>query len=335
MALHSISYSPVGLRRPKEDYWARCVPGDRLDPIVRARFEHYVRRCYEGDHANFQEVTFETEDGKFLRRKLREMSQLSLTKENRDRRALTQELSDALCKKMENSGQGVPGAIFVLQATVDEKPYMVIVKLDFGHRVIVALQETKPDSDLFGQEFERALSEEAKRIRKGVIVPSPREGDAFSVQFDSSAEYWRLFVGAEPIRPSLNASKNVMAVTEQVLQEENKPLTAKMAFDIVEGANKIVKPSAKELAEVVREATGLQKSTKALTERFDASMDAQTIPGMLPVKSIRYSFGHGLYWIVDAQWVKKGVVEVRQKGSDVHITIHDATLSEKPVFDDK
>lgn len=335
ISIHSISYAPVSTKRPQSDYWAKCLPGHKLDELVRQRFSGYVRRCYEGEESVFQEVNFSTADGKFLKKKLDEMRKCALTEKNKDRREITQELANALCRQMDNSGLAKPGGIFVVQALIDEEEFMAIVKLDFGHQVVVALQAAQPDAELFGQEFERALSEDAKKFRKGVIVPSPKEGDAYSAQKDGSAEYWRLFVGAEPIRPSLNASRAVMGIAEEALLEEGLPMTAKVALDIVEKANKIDKPSAKELAQVVKTAGGLKKSVASLTERLDKKMEKQTIAGMLEVKTIRYGLGHGLTWTVPANLVRQRIVTVEPKGHDIVITIKDAHLTETPQFDTK
>lgn len=331
--LHSITYSPVGLkRRPKIDYWARCIVGDKLDDVVRRRFEGYARTCYEANKANFIEVVFSKPDGKFLKNKLRDMGKRELAGKNVARRDIAQELAESLCSKMQNSGHGAPGAIFIIQAEIGSKPYMCIVKLDFGETAVVALGD-EVDAELFGKLFERALPQDAKNFRKGVMVPSPLAGDACSVQLDGEADYWLSFVGADPVRPSINASNTVIAVAKEALKEEHTNLTPKMALDIVTEVNKVAKPSAAELAEAVKKATGAKKSLPTLTERFDDRMAAQTLPGMLQVDRFQINLSHGISWSVKAELIAHGIVKVESKGNDVIIRIADSEFSVDPKFD--
>ena len=336
ISIHSITYSPVGIgRTPKVDFWAKCIAGTKLDEIVTHRFNAYLQKCYDGGIQKFDEVTFQTADGEFLKKKLREMQKLDLTPKNEKRRECAQELADALSQKMEASSHGLSGAIFVVQATVNKKQYMTIIKLDFGRTEIIALEQVQSE-DLFSKAFERALTGEARDLRKAVMLPSPSGADARSGQIDNFSDYWRVFVGTTPVRPAMNTSRAVMDLVSDVMREDGKQVTAEVAVDFVSRVNKSQDKSSEKVAEILREVTDSPKSTKRIQERLEKELKGEALPGMLNVNRVTYSFGHGLpSWSVPTALIKSGKVKVESKGHTVFITIRDAELNAKPQFDEK
>lgn len=327
----AVSYSPVGGKRPDTDFWAEVVAGDELDLPVRHRFTQYMLRCYHAQEVGFMEVEFSTSDGKFLREKLNKISKLGIDKKNVDRRDITQELSDRLSAKMAVAG-GLAGAIFVVHAKIDKQTFVAIVKLDLGQQEVVALKPAAAERHLFSEVFERALPEEAKKFRKTVIIPSPGKGDARSGQFDAFSDYWQEFVGARAIREAKKAAEAILAAATQVLQDEGKLLPDVMASKLIEEVQKREAKDIKSVAEAVKEITGAKKKVANIEEVLTGEMGQASLEEVAPIARHQYKFSHHLEFTVDAALVKKGIVTVKEEGSDVVIRIKESSITRKDVI---
>ena len=328
--IEAISYSPVGAKRPTEDFWADCVVGDDIEEPVRVRFVGYMRRCYEAKQNYFGEIVFETDDGKALNQKLTKIRKFPFDKENKERREVTQELADRLSKKMAAAGGGAPsGAIFVVQAMIAKKQFIALLKLDLERAEVVALKSAKLDRHLVTEVFERALPTDSDNFRKGVLVPSPGDGDGRSGQVDNFSQYWHEFVGAKPFREAMTATRGILMTAMKALRGEGKDLAAKVASNLIDKVARTRDRDSEKVAAVIKEVTGVRKAPNAIKEELEKNLGRAALTDIAPVAKHVFQFSRGIRLIVKADEITKGLVTVEEHGNDVVIRIKNSKLKHK------
>ncbi len=333
--IEAISYAPVGAKR--DEIWDECVVGEDLQGPVQGRFTSYILRCYRGDSGTFGAVQFKTDDGKRLKKQLTKIKGLKLDKENLDRRDVTKEIAAALSGKMAAIGGGLPGAIFVVQAKVDGKGYLAVLKLDLKKQEIVALRGTKGHRELFSEVFERAIPEAAKNFRKGVIFPSPvgMEGaEAWSVQYDHPADYWQHFVGVQPTKARKRIKKVILETVKQALKEETKDFTEAMLIKLEAKISELPERTPATIATAIKQATGMAKKAATLEERLIEGAGRTEFDDIAPVGMSKYEFRDGLKFEVPFRMLREKSVTVEQVERDVVIRIKHSPIERKDLPED-
>lgn len=271
-----------------------------------------------------------TPAGRSLSQKLTSVRKFPLDKENNDRGLATQELADILSKKMAAAGGGPPsGAIFIVQASIERKTYIALLKLDLERADVVALHKAKTDRHLVSAVFERAIPTDSEYFRKGVLLPSPGDGDGRSGQVDNFSEYWHEFVGAQPYHEAMKATRGILMTAAKAMQGEGKDLPPKTASALIETVSKMAERDLEGVAAAIKRATGVRKSLGAIKEELEKNLGRATLAEVAPVEKHIFEFSRGMRFSVSAREVTEGLVTIEEQGNDVLIRIKNSKLKRK------
>ncbi len=328
--IRTISYAPVARTRTDDDYWNEVLQADELSAEIRARFIGYFNRVYKGREANVEEVRFDGRNGRTIKKQLEKLSKTSL---NSDARGdITQELADGLCSEMKDRPTAKSGALFVVDALVNKQAHGLLVKVEFRQRHIIALKEAAEDHRLLEQFFQRAIPEQERAIQKAVLMPSPGEGQARTLQVDSQSEYWLEFIGTRPVRAPKQATKKVQKIIEEIFEKETKGDVAFDTFDrAIQALQKTPDPRPESVAKIIRKHTGAKKSEKEIAKLVAAKVGKSKLEEFAPLTKSVYTFSHGLRFHVPSALLRSEKVTVTREGEDVVIRIKQSTLIEKHV----
>src|SRR5688572_5238468 len=330
--LDIITYSLVGARRSDSEFRVHCFHAKDLESAIRRRLTAYALRCIQA--RDVQDVVFKGEAGQFLKGKLARLLKLPIGDGDAERCDITQELTAALSDRMTASGAGTaPGALLAIQARIDGNPCIALVKVDLGHREIIALQ--RADSRLFSKVFEDVLPEHSK-VRKALLAPSPGEGDARSCQFDAVSDYWQEFVGAQPLRETVKATQAILRTAREVAQQEGIVLTETLIRNILDNVAALKPRTPSSVARVIKDITRVQKKLDKIEQALLRHLGQATLDGVTKVSAYRYRFlKNTLKLLVPAHLFHDGKFAIRIDGDEIVIRIRDTNIDRDDIVDNR
>jgi hypothetical protein len=323
-----------GARRPDADYRAETYSALDLDDPLKRRMTSYLLRCYRAEEKDFHEIEFKTPAGTWLNERLTRMLHLPLG-EGDARVDIAKELAARLSDLMGSSGAPtVPGAIFLIQGKVDGKRYIALVKLDLERHEVVALRQAGEGRSLFSKVFEAALPEDPRRFRKAVLVPSPGEGDGRSGQFDGTSDYWQIFVGAEPMRDLVKATRAIIKTAHTVAEQEHLPLGEATLRTILKRVEAMKHPSPGGVAEVIKGATRVQKKVDKIEQELLRNLGRTRLAGATKVSAHVYRVLDGkVSFRIPAELIEAGAVRVKHTGTEVTFTFLNTELDRDDIVE--